>query len=424
MSRTIGQIDVTSDTFEVWINRTNDLLISLATEIITANDAAANTGSVAEPRKAQLLGKFGANSIVATDELRGGNVGDLGQALLMVTTNTLFGHSLYGNSYGNAEYVNCQANVFVNNHTFFVNNHTIYANAYFFTVIANSFIKANSSVTAIMVTGNSTVANTVVEGNDIFITTDNTTVNSISIFTGNTYVKSNTSTILVTVQGNGTTSNTILSGNLVQITANVDVTGTYHTVAGNVYFDTTTMVVDASNDRIGVGTATPDAKFTVSGTANVSGATRLANTLNVIGATTLANTLAVTGNSTLTGPVTFGNNYSYFNIYAMASAANGNIGTNVSTPITIFEFPKNDYKSAKIIAQVKSLSGNTQISELVTTYSDTNNSAHLTVYATVSSPATEVLGDFTVGVTAANVQIKLLQTSINSATQVVATLIK
>lgn len=424
MSRTIGQIDVTTDTFEVWVNRTNDLLISLATEIITANDAAANTGSLAEPRKAQLLGKFSANSLVATDELRGGNVGDLGKALLMITSDTLIGHSTYDAAYGNASYVNCQANVFINNHTFFVNNHTIYANSSFVTVIANSSVKGNSSVTAIEVTGNSTVTNTSIEGNDFFVTTDNTTVNSISIFTGNTYIKSNTGLVILTIQGNGITSNAILAGNLTQITANLDVTGSRHTIAGNVFFDTSTMVVDATNDRIGIGNTTPDARLTVTGTANVSGSVRLANTLVVVGNTNLSNTLTVTGNSTLTGVVTFGNNYSYYNLYDMASSSNSNLGTSVVTPVTIFEFPKTQYCSAKVVASIRSLSGNTQTTEMVTSYSATDNSAHITIYATVSAPSSEVLGDFSVGVTASNVQIKFLQTSQSSSSKVVATLIK
>lgn len=55
MSRTIGQIDVNSDTFELWVTRTNDLLTALANEIITANVATANTGSIATPLKSQLF---------------------------------------------------------------------------------------------------------------------------------------------------------------------------------------------------------------------------------------------------------------------------------------------------------------------------------------------------------------------------------
>lgn len=426
MSRTITKIDPAVDSFSVWINRTNDLLISLATEIITANDAGANTGSVAEPRKAQLLGFFGANTLIATNNLRGGNIGDLGSALLTISSNTVVGGN---SSIGNASFFHSYANVFFENANTQVNSQII-------TVTGNSYIKGNTSVVAINVLGNSSVTNTIVQGTDIFVRTTNTSVNSRSIFTGNTFVKSNTTITLLEMKGNGTTSNTIMGGNLVQITANLDVTGSNHTIAGNVNFDSGTLFVDASGNKIGIGTTTPDANLQIVGTANVSGAVRLANTLvtvgnvsfantlSVIGNTVLSNSIAVTGNSSLTGPVTFGNNFSYYNDFTMVSLANGNIGTDVVNPVTIFQFSKTEFSSAKIVAQIKSLSGNTQISEMVTAYSATDNAAHMTVYATVTAPLTQDLGDFSVDVTASNVQIKLLQRSISSATKVVATLIK
>ena len=207
MSRTIGQIDVNAHTFELWVTRTNDLLTSLATEIITANDATANTGTVGDPRKAQLHGRFGANTLVATGNLRGGNVGDTGSALLTISSNTIIG----GNStIGNSSFFNSYANVL------FENANT-QVNAQIITVTGNSFIKGNTSVVAINVLGNTTVTNTIVNGTDLFVTTTNTSVNSISIFTGNTFVKANSTITLLEMKGNGTTANTIMNGNLVQI---------------------------------------------------------------------------------------------------------------------------------------------------------------------------------------------------------------
>lgn len=418
MSRTIGQIDVNSDTFELWVTRTNDLLTSLSTEIITANDATANTGTIAEPRRAQLFGRFGANTLVATDNLRGGNVGDNGSALLTISSNTFIG----GNStIGNATFVNCHANVWIN-------NANTQVNAQIITVTGNSFIKGNTSVVAINVLGNSTVTNTIVNGTDIFIRTTNTSINSISIATGNTFIKANSTITLLEMKGNGTTANTIMSGNLVQITANLDVTGSRHTIAGNVIFDTTTMFVDSFNDRIGIGTITPDANLHVVGTANVSGATRLANTLTVVGNVTLSNTLSVTGNvrfsNTLvvTGSVSYGNNENFYNDYTTTSYANTNLGTNISTAVNIFTFNKSNYSSAKIIAQVKGTTGNTQTSEMVLAHNGTDS--YITIYATVVSPATEDLGDFSTTISGSDVQLNFKQNYISSATKVIATLIK
>lgn len=63
--------------------------------------------------------------------------------------------------------------------------------------------------------------------------------------------------------------------------------------------DGTTLVVDQTNDRVGIGTASPSDKLSVSGTLGVSGATALASTLAVTGNTTLTGDLAVnSGNIT------------------------------------------------------------------------------------------------------------------------------
>jgi len=505
MSRTINNINVNTDTFELWVTRTNDLLTALANEIITANIATANTGSIATPLKSQLFGRFGANTLVATDNLRGGNVGDGGYGLLTISSNTtITGNSSIGIPQNFISYAN----------VLFENANT-QVNAQIITVTGNSFIKGNTSVVAINVLGNSTVTNTIVNGTDIFIRTTNTSVNSISIITGNTFVKANSTITLLEMKGNGTTSNTIMGGNLVQITANLDVTGSSHTIAGNVIFDTTTMFVDSFNNRVGVGTVTPDANLHVVGTANVSGATRLSNTLNVVGAVSLGNTLSVVnaatfantlevtgiitgfsnasidsgvlfvdavnnrvginntapavalrvtgavdisstanvqgnanvagtlgvnstvtfanttvcvGNVTLsntllvTGSVRYGNNENFYNDYTTTSYANSNLGTNISTAVNIFTFNKTAYSSAKIIAQVKGATGNTQTSEMVLAHNGTDS--YITVYATVVSPSTEDLGDFSTAIVGSDVQLNFKQNYVSSATKVIATLIK
>lgn len=88
MARKVANVDIITDTFEIWLLQTNQLLHSLSTEIITANSTVANTGNTDVPRTAQLYGSFGANTIVVTDFMRGGNVVG-GHANLVVTTNTI-----------------------------------------------------------------------------------------------------------------------------------------------------------------------------------------------------------------------------------------------------------------------------------------------------------------------------------------------
>jgi ethanolamine utilization protein EutP (predicted NTPase) len=97
--------------------------------------------------------------------------------------------------------------------------------------------------------------------------------------------------------------------------------------ASNVAFDTNVLFVDASNNRVGMGTTTPDATLQVNGTANVAGNTTISadltvsqNTsiqqnLSVTNSVSFSNTLTVTGNTNLsntltaTGAVDFANSF-------------------------------------------------------------------------------------------------------------------
>lgn len=88
MSRPVANVDVITDSFEIWLLETNELLHALSTEIITANTTYANTGNTAFKRNAQLYGTFGANNLVVTDWLKGGNVNG-SFANLMISTNTV-----------------------------------------------------------------------------------------------------------------------------------------------------------------------------------------------------------------------------------------------------------------------------------------------------------------------------------------------
>ena len=88
MSRPVANVDVITDSFEIWLLETNELLHALSTEIITANTTYANTGNTAFPRTAQLYGTFGANNLVVTNWMKGGNVNG-SFANLMISTNTV-----------------------------------------------------------------------------------------------------------------------------------------------------------------------------------------------------------------------------------------------------------------------------------------------------------------------------------------------
>lgn len=74
MARKLPPVNTLTDTWQIVINRVNDLVDSLDTEIITANSTIAETGSALSPRNARLYGSFTANTLVADNLSVGGGV--------------------------------------------------------------------------------------------------------------------------------------------------------------------------------------------------------------------------------------------------------------------------------------------------------------------------------------------------------------
>lgn len=59
-----------NNTFQVWLDRTNELVDLMGTDVITASTLGDNTGSSGAPKIANLFGTFSANNINATTKLR------------------------------------------------------------------------------------------------------------------------------------------------------------------------------------------------------------------------------------------------------------------------------------------------------------------------------------------------------------------
>lgn len=279
MARYVANVDILTETFETWLLRTNTLLHSLSTEILTANSTWANTGNTSVPRNAQLYGKFVANAIYISDELSGGS-NTTTTANLNITSNvTITGATV--NSAANSRYTN--------------------------TAFFEANVQANGAVVTIVPFSNA--------GSRATELTVNT--NTITVRSANVVVRSNTSFTAVTVVNDDTTSNTNMFGNNLNISANLVVSSLNHTIAGNTNFDTGTMFVDGTNNRVGVKTTTPDTELTVVGSANV------------IGNTWVGDRLTTVGNSSVTsGIVTVTTNASSANVVTIV-AANVNIDSGV-----------------------------------------------------------------------------------------------
>ena len=468
MSRPVANVDVITDSFEIWLLETNELLHALTTEIITANSTYANTGNTAFPRTAQLYGTFGANNLVITDWVKGGNVNG-SFANLMISTNTVLSNTTATEI--RLEVANGSSNSFMWQYGLHagLTGANLVANTTKLTVQSNSTTNTTAIAALISVANSTSSANTdpisfktgLFTGNTISVSVSNSTgysvlANTDTIKVGNstvnTMIVSNSTTSFidtdgfVRVLGNTDLSNTLLVvgntslSNTLAVTGNTNLSNTL-IVTGNTTLSNTLLVVgntslsntlivtgntNLSNTLVVTGnvalsnTLVITGNTTLSNTLAVTGNTTLSNTLGVTGATTLSNTLVVTGNSTFSNIATFKTEH------VVDVFANGNLGATVGSDLLVFQFPKADYSSAKLIIQLKN-TGNTQISEVLVAHDTTD--AYLTTYGTVSAPPTanaglSLLGNFSANADITNVRVYVNQKIASTAAKVVAQFIK
>jgi uncharacterized protein involved in tellurium resistance len=305
----------------------------------------------------------------------------------------------------------------------------------------------------IQVTGTATIGNTAANSTGVFVgnSLNSSQLTSVRFFTaeGSNTVLANTR--IVSIANSTSTSNVTPTGfsagivtanqTTVAVGANVFANATAVFV-GNATFTTTVgngsitasanLTITPTSHLVVVGAATVSSNVALANTLSVTGNTTLSNTLAVTGATTLANTLAVTGGATLsntlavTGPTTHANIVTFKSDHVVDVFANGNLGATTGSDLLVFEYPKSEYSSAKLLIQLKN-AGNTQISEVLLAHD--NSSAQLTTYGTVSSPAAansgvSLLGTFSANVATANVRVYVNQTRSSTAAKVVAQFIK
>jgi len=202
------------------------------------------------------------------------------------------------------------------------------------------------------------------------------------------------------VQGNANVGGTLGVVGALTLSNNI-------TVAGNAVFSNAISVANAS---------------TFANTVSITGAATLANTVSVTGAATFANTTGHTGAATFSNTVVITGTTTINTDYVIQVTANSNLGATVGSPLLVYSFPKATYSSAKLTSQVKTLTGNTQISEIVLAHDTTT--PYITVYATVASPLGANNGIYSVAINNANVELSFTQTSSSSAAKIVAHLIK
>lgn len=245
MSRQYPIVNVSSYTFSNWIDRTNDLVNIVNTDVVTVSS---NTSGDLTVGNGFVIGIFGGNTIVATT-LRGGNVS---------SSNTL---NVVSNINFSGDQINATSNVFVNA-----------ANLYFLTTASTRFVGntafySNTSHSALVFSTN---------GSNYSL---NVNVNSGFIVSGNTVLNNS-----LEVTGPADFSNTLTSVGAVDFSNTLVVTGS------------TTLLSSANVDgTLGVGGA-----VALGATLSVSSTTDLNGTLAVGGNAAFSNTVSVVGNASFT----------------------------------------------------------------------------------------------------------------------------
>ena len=121
----------------------------------------------------------------------------------------------------------------------------------------------------------------------------------------------------------GNFSGAVTFSNNIAVSGNLMVTSACtHYIEGNVVFDSSTLFIDSVSGRVGVGTITPDTRFKVDGSANITGATVFSNTVSVTGAVSLGNTLSVTNTATFANTVVINGSLATINALSVTNQTN------------------------------------------------------------------------------------------------------
>lgn len=200
MAKTINPIDTTTETFQNWITRTNDVIAALKDEVVTANASAGVTGG-----NVYVTGTISSATVLAANTIRGGNVTStssltIGSNVSMANTTNI----LIGNATVNATL--SSSLIKVSNSTSTVNVTPVdlkvgisVVNGTQVSVGANSFINATHVSSNIVfgdqVSATLSIANTMRGGNTsttlpVNFTANISMTNTVAIIIGNSTVNS------------------------------------------------------------------------------------------------------------------------------------------------------------------------------------------------------------------------------------------
>jgi len=232
-----ANVSIATDSFGGWINKTNQIVYDMATTVVTVGGVSQpnTTNGATTTGNAHVQGILSANTLVATNALRGGTVS--APANLTISSNAVFQSNITVNSTANSVTINANNAVFTSNVAISANTKTVTIDA----------------------------ANTTINGGDFFVRTGSTFTGRVDVdgsildVTANTVFTSATllaNVDTLTIGTNGT--DLLVSNSRADFNANVNIDGIL-TATANVTFSGET--VDFNSATVNIGDATSDRLF-------------------------------------------------------------------------------------------------------------------------------------------------------------------
>jgi hypothetical protein len=320
MALSTPNVNIVTDSFQNWIDKTNTLLDAYSTTIVTT---AANSEGGTTTGNGTVNGIFTANS-------------------LTVNGNTTFGLRGGNTTVANVLYIT--SNVSIGN----TSVNTVFTTTTIDTDLALTVLGATTLSNSLSVTGNTTLTGNATLSGTLQTISGNVNIDSGVLFVdaANNRVGINNTTpgVALRVTGDIDVSATAnVQGNanvggIFGVVGNTTLNGALQTIAGNVNFDTGTLFVDATNNRVGINNTAPGVALRVTGaadislTANVQGAANVGGSLGVVGNT------ALTGNVTMSGALqTISGNVNIDSGVLFVDGTNNRVGINNTAPGVAFE---------------------------------------------------------------------------------------
>lgn len=334
-----ANVEVTTDSFGGWINKTNQVIYDMGTVVLTAGLVAQpnSTNGAEVTGNSHVEGIFSANTIVAVDSLRGGTVST--PANLVITTNTVFQQSNLVDIQANTNLFNVDANnVVISSNVTLDGGSTKDFTATLGDITTTSTL-FDITATTFNLTGTSTI-----DGPILNVDTTDLDVTANTLFTAAT-LSANVTTVdidYITFNLDGTTFNhtsqdiTVDTNTATVNATTIDITTTdFSAIAESVSLISNTAVANVSVLDVNSTTITVDGNTTISGTTSTINANTTVNgsTVNVNANTTITGsnvdivaTTTVTGNTVISGTT--------LNINANTSIIGSTISLNANTSIT------------------------------------------------------------------------------------------